>query len=269
MERKDPAQFYANKGWADGRHPYCKTCLLAYQRERRRQRLDLAEPTRRRWTQEFVRHEYFSELRVPVSAYVAGLLAADGNVLARQRRVSLELCTRDEQLVHLTRDEIAPGFPVRRRVRPNGTESTILAVTSAQMCADLGRLGITPRKSLTLEWPEMKHELLRHFLLGYFDGDGFITRSRNGAYVYLRWALLGTYGFLSAAMQFIARETGVTLRSARRHGERSVHKLAINGADALVVDEWLHRGTELGLSRKRFDPAGGQADSAASSSLLR
>ena len=205
-------------------------------------------------------------------AYVAGLLAADGNVLERQRRVSLEVSRRDRELVYFVRDELAPGFPVRDRVRTNGIATAVLAITSTQLCKDLSRLGITPRKSLRLRWPEhFDRASGRLFLLGYFDGDGFITHSRNGRYVYPRWGLLGTEMFLSAAMHFISSEAGVSPRRVRRHGGRNVHVLHINGADALVVDRWLHSGTSLGLARKRpnVQQLTTQADSrAASSSLL-
>jgi len=250
--RKREEEFYANPRWTDGRHPYCKPCLLAYQQARRRLRLDETTPNRRRWSANFVRHDYFSAVETPIQRYVAGLLAADGNVLERQRRVSLELSSRDEALVLLTRDEIAPEFPVRRRIRPNGVKTTLLAVTSTQLCADLAKLQ-TPRKSRTLRWPEqIANSVRRFFLLGYFDGDGFTLRGRNGAYTYLRWGVLGTPDFLVEAMNFISSETGIRPRQVRRDGAKHVCRLHINGADAVVVDAWLHAGTELGLARKRL-----------------
>lgn len=199
--------FYRNLGFKDGRHPYCKECLLNYQRERRRAKLDQRDPHRRRWSRSFVRHDYFSDLSDPSRAYVAGLLAADGNVLEKQQRITLELARRDEQLVRFTRDELAPGFPLRSRIPANGCATSILAITSTQLCDGLAELGITPRKSLTLRWPDkLERSMLRPFLLGYFDGDGFVTGSKNGRYEYVRWGLCGTEQFLSAAMRFIATE---------------------------------------------------------------
>jgi LAGLIDADG-like domain len=267
---KPTGDFYVNRCWADGRHPYCKECLLAYQRESRRERLDRGDPGRRRWSRDFVRHDYFGRIDKPARAYVAGLLAADGNVLERQRRVTVELASRDRELVRFARDEVAPGFPIRERVRANGVKTTLLAVTSAQLCADLSRLGITPRKSLTLRWPQgLSGASARLFLLGYFDGDGFIIQSRNGPYVYSRWGLLGTASFLSGALSLICEETGISPRRIRRHGERKVHAVHINGVDAFLVDEWLHAGTDLGLARKQLDRLERcQTDSAASSSSL-
>jgi hypothetical protein len=137
-----------------------------------------------------VRHDYFESIAEPARAYVAGLLAADGSILERQRRVTLELAQRDRELVHFVRND-----------------------------------------------------------------------------AYSRWGLTGTEAFLSAAMQLISDEVGVSRRRIRRHREQNVYNLHVNGADAFVVDEWLHSGTSLGLPRKRLELVA-QTDSAASSSSL-
>ncbi len=252
-ERKSNEDFYANRGWSDGRHPYCKTCLLDYERDRRRQRLDRENPSRRRWSRDFVCHDYFAAIEQPVQAYVAGLLAADGNVLERQQRISLELSHRDRELVHLVRDQLAPGFPLRERVRKKGSRTVIFSITSRDVCCNLAQLGITPRKSLTLRWPEnLDPRCERFFLLGYFDGDGFIMWSQSGIYRYARWGLLGTHAFLSEAMRVIAASTQVRMRIIRRLPEQQLYLLQITGRDAWTVDRWLHGDGKLGLARKRL-----------------
>jgi hypothetical protein len=229
--------------------------LLAYQRDRRTERLDRENPTRRRWSRSFVRHDYFSRIDEPVKAYIAGLLAADGNVLEHQQRLSLELAHRDRQLVYLVRDQLAPRFPVRERHRKNGSHTVQFAITSSELCGGLAGLGIVPRKSLTLEWPRtLERSSARPFLLGYFDGDGFITWSKNGRYRYPRWGLIGTKAFLAHAMTFIVEETGTRPRRIRCGPPSKAHFIHINGRDAWIVDEWLHADADVGLARKRLVP---------------
>ena len=47
--------------------------------------------------------------------------------------------------------------------------------TAKKIFKDLIKLGVTPRKSLTLKFPTFLNEdLMRHFIRGYFDGDGCI-----------------------------------------------------------------------------------------------
>lgn len=190
---------------------------------------------------------------MPGQGALAGLLAADGNVLARQHRVTLELSVRDRELVELARDQLAPRCPLRERLRTNGAHTIILAITSPQLCCDLANLGVTPRKSLTLEWPQrLDAKLQRAFLLGYFDSDGFITWSKNGRYLYPRWGLLGTHAFLSGALALIVAQTRIRPRVIHLRPESRIHSFHVNGRDAWAVDEWIHAHVGLGLTRKRL-----------------
>ena len=102
-------------------------------------------------------------------------------------------------------------------------------------------------------WPKrLNEDFARPFLLGYFDGDGFITWSQNGIYSYPRWALLGTRSFLAEAMLVINAETGIRPRMIHRKPGTRISALHINGRDAWTVDRWLHGDGKLGLARKRL-----------------
>lgn len=51
------------------------------------------------------------------------------------------------------------------------------------MKRDLQKLGCTSRKSLSLNFPTnlmVPNELMKFFILGYFDGDGSLWISKNG-----------------------------------------------------------------------------------------
>jgi hypothetical protein len=249
---KPPSAFYRNAGWKDGFHPYCKACLLAYQGARRFAKLDAANPERRQWTRRHIVQDYFHVIDNARKAYLLGLLAADGSVLETPPRVSLELAIRDRELVELFRDEVAPAVRTRRRPRRlrNGQDSVLVAVTSAQLAADLGKWGVVPRKSWTYRWPtHLPEEMKRPYLLGHFDGDGFITISRRGRdRVYGRWGLLGTRAFLESVMDFLCENVGIARR--RPYEKIGVCTLNISGRDAERVDAWLRDGLDLGLERK-------------------
>lgn len=53
----------------------------------------------------------------------------------------------------------------------------VLRIGSKSIFEDLTKLGLTPRKSLTLKFPNVPEEYLSHFIRGYFDGDGCINIS--------------------------------------------------------------------------------------------
>jgi hypothetical protein len=249
--RKRREDFYANKGWRDGLHPYCKPCLLAYQRRRRFEKLDAERPERRQWTRRFARHDYFSVLERPRQAYVLGLLAADGNVFGS--RVSIELHAKDGDLVELVRDELAPEVDLRVRKRDSRV-FLVFSASSRELVSDLASLGVTERKSMTLQWPKaLPTSLARAFLLGYFDGDGFVTWSRHGRHAYPRWGLIGTRSFLTSANGLLVNEVGI--REPRLYERAGCWRSHVNGRDAFAVDEWLHESVNFGLTRKRFGRA--------------
>jgi predicted DNA-binding protein YlxM (UPF0122 family) len=54
-----------------------------------------------------------------------------------------------------------------------------LVIDNATVCADLRRLGVTPRKSLTITFPQMPPNLVRHFVRGCWDGDGSVYLTEN------------------------------------------------------------------------------------------
>src|SRR5260370_12281192 len=57
--------------------------------------------------------------------------------------------------------------------------------TSPGMYADLAKLGIIPRKSRTLTWPEMlARDFINSYLLGVLDGDGWITINKRKPILY-------------------------------------------------------------------------------------
>ena len=62
----------------------------------------------------------------------------------------------------------------------------------------LNSYGCTPKKSLTLKFPDLKifknPNLIRHFIRGFFDGDGCLSYNKSGynGYIYPRCGFTGT-----------------------------------------------------------------------------
>lgn len=189
-------------------------------------------------------HDYFSHISTVEQAYVLGLIAADGNVATGHPRVQFGLQARDVATVKFVRDRLNPCASLL--VRPNG--HTEILLTSRQMVADLARVGILPRKSHILQWPTGLGELLRPFLLGHFDGDGWIHAIRNR---YPGWGTCsGSEQFLIDMKEYIRESTGVVLEKIHRRPGTNLYQVATTGRGAWIVNEWLHHDG-LGMARKR------------------
>lgn len=56
----------------------------------------------------------------------------------------------------------------------------LIRFTRPGMIQDLRKLGLTERKSLTMKFPQVPKEFLRHFIRGCWDGDGSIFIESSG-----------------------------------------------------------------------------------------
>jgi hypothetical protein len=190
-------------------------------------------------------HDYFRVIEAPEQAYILGLLAADGCVGSAHPRVNLGLQVKDAHLMEFVRDQLNPGA----NLSYSADGRAVLQVTSRPMVADLARFGIVPRKSRILPWPSGLGHLLRLYLLGYFDGDGFAYVIRDK---YPGWGVCSGSGpFLVALKEYVHASTGVVMEKIHHRPNSDLWQVCTTGRGAFVVDEWLHQDG-LGLERKRF-----------------
>lgn len=139
-------------------------------------------------------HEYyediFSEVDTEEKAYWLGFLSADGCVHDN----ILELTLKEEDKEHVERFArfISPTAEVKYR---SLTKAYRVMISNKQICDDLFALGVTPKKSLTLQFCEQVPEyLIHHYIRGYVDGDGSIGLKNKGKDAYL--SIIGTESFL-------------------------------------------------------------------------
>ena len=251
QEVKPVSDFYKSDQWIDGLHVYCKKCVLAYQKAARESKL-AQFPGKYRWKRDLIRHDYFAQIDSPIKAYVLGVLAADGNILPKHHRITLELSARDADLLETVRDELVPGGAITSRHR-RGYDYQRLAFVSRTMVNDLEALGVTAVKSSTIAWPErLPASFAREFILGYFDGDGFITYHKrpNGRYPYIG-ITSGSINLLVSIADVIEQHTGIRPGGPWGKAGTGAYSIRASGKRALVIDEWLH-ASGLGLKRKRL-----------------
>jgi hypothetical protein len=112
------------------------------------------------------------------SAYVLGVLCADGNVCNTpgKRSVSLEL--KDAEYVHVLAQTIDTAIPVVDLERRDGRKSAKFYLSRVSIVEDCIEKGLIPAKTHTVQWPStLPKEFESHFVRGYFDGDGTVAWS--------------------------------------------------------------------------------------------
>lgn len=128
-------------------------------------------------------YDIFEIIDTSEKAYWLGFLAADGCNYRREQNATilinlnqkdriqlekfLQFCNCDSQII----DYIATdGYS-------NNTPMSKIQIYSSKMSDDLTKLGVPPRKSLILQPPKIEKKYFLPYILGYFDGDGSISKA--------------------------------------------------------------------------------------------
>ena len=134
-----------------------------------------------------VDEHYFDVIDTPEKAYVLGLLYADGCNFEPKQTISISLQEEDRELLEKVRKELKSEKPLEHLDYSNKHDFGYtyknqyrLLVFSKHMSKALHDKGMVCNKSLILEFPDwLDQDLYSHFIRGYFDGDGSISKHNN------------------------------------------------------------------------------------------
>lgn len=153
--------------------------------------------------------QFFNNIDTEEKAYWAGFIAADGNIRKDFLKMRIELNIQDYSHLEKFRESIEGNNPIRESIRPNN-HSCYIDVNCKEFCLALNKLGITPKKSLTLKinFDLIPKELRRHFIRGYFDGDGSINNYQRENKNYLEWEIsfISSEKFLTQILEEIDKK---------------------------------------------------------------
>lgn len=157
--------------------------------------------------------EYFKDITNEHQAYWLGFIAADG-CITESNYFAISL--KDKDILEEFKKDINFSGDVYSPKSKAGTYYRI-NFSSKEFCDNLRTLGILERKSLTYNnLPNIRHGLLRHFIRGYFDGDGTIysaittTHNPKGISYTENYAMkiIATKGFCEKLKNEIYEEIG-------------------------------------------------------------
>ena len=202
---------------------------------------------------------YFNKIDTEHKAYFLGLLFADGNVSQDKTRITLHLLESDKIILDQFQKELSLKKPYYRQVytTKTGINSTLaLTITSHHMCQKLFQLGCTPAKSLTLKWPPkntIPEHLIRHFIRGYFDGDGSIFQYRTSDnYIQYRFSIISTNDFCTSMKSYIENELDINVYLSDKSTNNITKELIISGnKQFLQFGDLIYKDITVCLPRKQ------------------
>ncbi|WP_449540146.1 LAGLIDADG family homing endonuclease [Ferdinandcohnia sp. Marseille-Q9671] len=190
------------------------------------------------WKRQYSLNEnYFKEWSNNM-AYILGFILADGCISGETQTVTIS--PKEPEILDKIKKEVGSNQPLQQNKK---TGVYLLNLNSKILKEDLITLhGITPNKSLTVQFPNVPKEYLSHFIRGYFDGDGSVYT--RGYFV----------SFVGGSIDFM-----ITLKELLGyHGfeSRIIHKgkhyrLYISGRKTIKnFHDWIYENKDIYLERK-------------------
>lgn len=176
---------------------------------------------------------HFFDTYTPESCYWAGFIAADGYIRD----------DRDATTIHLCNDDINHLYKIKELTKYEGNISN-----SKQECSIVfagkwfgeklyKNYELTPRKTYDIHISEkIPKNMLKHYVRGYFDGDGCIYDSKG--YPNLNFSS-GSFEILNQLIK-VFQDIGVSLQT--KEGKPKIHGIQINYScsNAMKILKWMY-----------------------------
>jgi hypothetical protein len=181
-EEKELCEYYISKRTKDGFREFCKMCISIYNKEQnvKRKNPNYIKKTKKRYDENF-----FEVIDTEDKAYFLGFIYADGCLINNDKKsiyeITIKINNKDDhiliKLIKKINGEMKLWYNKKR-------EMCEIRLNGKKIVSDLENKGVHPNKTFTIKYPVIDEKLERHFLRGYFDGDGCIrinTDKRDGS----------------------------------------------------------------------------------------
>lgn len=204
-----------------------------------------------------INDKIFDKIDSEEKAYWLGFIYADGYVDSaplnqkRQNNYGIELSLALKDLEHV---EKFKSFICSTRPIICSENRCRLCINSKHMWKTLVGYGCIPNKSLTLKFPNVdifsNENLIKHFIRGYFDGDGCISYA-NKSHTIFTYQLLGTYDFITECKKWLPNELSND-KLYHNHNNVGESTMFIHGSSnkAIILIDFLYKDAKVYLKRK-------------------
>lgn len=196
---------------------------------------------------------YFDNIDNQDKAYIFGFLLADGHNELKKSTIQMSLQEEDKYILEFMRKKLNSEKPLEFIDYSNKHDFGYtyknqyrLEFFSKYLCQKLKEHGMIESKSKNLVFPScISDELLSHFVRGYFDGNGSISKNR--------FSITSTNLFcktLKAKMDTVlGLQYGMIREAQNRNGITSDLIYSRQREIAKILD-WMYAGAEVFLERK-------------------
>lgn len=206
----------------------------------------------------YINQNYFEEINNEFKAYWLGFLYADGcnriitNAKKKTFQVDIGLQYKDEQHLVKFLTSIQADYPIVNYTNKEGYKRSRIVICNQKFSEDLNKLGCVPNKSLILKFPTIDivpQHLIRHFIRGYFDGDGCIFVDTQNKRVSV--SLLGTKQFITDFQQVVCNELNIAYTKIQHKKDTQIYHVAWGDVRSCeLLYKYMYSDCNIYLDRK-------------------
>jgi hypothetical protein len=189
---------------------------------------------------------FFDEIDTPEKAYFLGFLYADGGFVRDAIYLMIQQC--DESILFVFNTLLKTNKPVRHYTN-NQREYSKLEIANKRIVGKLQDYGIVARKTHKIRFPQwMPENLVRHFIRGYFDGDGGLNINRKTHKALVSFS--SNEEFCKELHQVLKEKTKIG-GTAFKVKDKNIYRLAICGNNQILrLLDWMYDQSTIHLPRK-------------------
>jgi intein/homing endonuclease len=196
---------------------------------------------------------FFENVDTQEKAYILGWFYSDGNV-RMDGKIRIQIQEEDSYILDRIAKIMKYSGPLHDvpppKKFPHRKSQKVLDIGRKTLASQLIRLGCQPNKSLILRFPDsnmVPEYLLRHFVRGYFDGDGSARlRNRN-----LGISFTSTDIFLNELDRQVLTPMGIESKMYYRRKGKNSATLFINKQKYIKpMFQYMYQDSTIHLDRK-------------------
>lgn len=165
---------------------------------------------RRILLQENTSHTFFDNINEEIKAYLLGFYYADGCISNNKLQIGVDF--KDKEIIDYFKENIAPLNKITeyisKRKNKNGsyTHMFSLTINSDKICEKLEKYGMGHRKTYKEleDLSFIQDNVMRHFIRGYFDGDGSVYYHKGKKKYKLKNGTIKEYEYINRIWYIIS-----------------------------------------------------------------
>lgn len=196
-----------------------------------------------------INETFFDKIDTEEKAYFLGFLYADGYNNTDRNSVALSLKGDDKEILEKLSNLLQPDKPLQyvEFKTSNSSNQWRLVIANKHISKRLVELGCDKAKTYTLKFPKEKQvpsNLIRHFVRGYFDGDGWVGKKAI--------SIVSTLDFCNSLAKILKEQFNINCYIRVRHPERNntIRMLELNKKSARTFLNWIYKDSNIHLQRK-------------------